>query len=286
MVLLAKDISEIDPGSENWSRLVQLLKDFGPGGPERWKGTLLVVYRGLKPLHAVDLGSGLKVKVDFRGASRLDALSAESGFPRVIALEEDALERVVGHARRDVNCYDDYFRQWGALLEGLSREWRKTIFVHPPGRRRIPFVSHKAVERSVNLLVPDGTLLLFAVTENWRTWASIILGYRDGAFWLVSSLDTLGVEELALSDGALEEAAESLRSRYSGTVRAITVERESLSRISKSRFPPGAALWEINCGGIQGLNIPLRWKLIALVVALVSSLRHGPQGGRKSGMKG
>ena len=49
--MLAKDISEIDPGSENWSRLVQLLKDFGPGGPERWKFSVRVTWKMIAWMH-------------------------------------------------------------------------------------------------------------------------------------------------------------------------------------------------------------------------------------------
>ncbi|MBU4301181.1 MAG: hypothetical protein L6427_10585 [Actinomycetia bacterium] len=272
--MLPKDILIVDLGADNWNRLLGLgkglLEALPPGeGP----GPLLVIYRGLKLLKAIDLGRGRAVNVEFYGTSRLDMLSRESGYPRVLALEENAVARVVGHAQRELEYGDDYFKQLGNFARGVAREWGRTIFTYPPrGRPLVP--SHRAFEGVFRLLVPDDTVLLFVVTEKGKAWTSAVLGYSGGDLWLLTSLDTIALEEGDLSEGALGAAADLLRSKYGGTVRVVAVEREALRRVSRSRFPAGTLLWALNTGDLRISRVPWRWKVLAFAAALARARRR------------
>lgn len=275
--MLPKDVLVVDLGSDNWSRLINFPASLkGEPGGERGPGPLLVIFRGLKCLRAIDLSCGRPVEVDWRGTSRLDALAAQAGYDAVIALEENALARVIGHAQRELNFDDDYFKQMSAYLRGFAREWRTTIFTYPSGPMRIPILPHSAIDFMVRRYIPDDTLMLLAVTDNGKAWISAVVGYRDGDFWLLTSLDTLHMEEADLSNGQLEHAAEMLSSKYGGKVRGLAIEREALERITRSRFPLGAALWSINTRELRLVNFPLRWKAFWIAATLAAtSARRG-----------
>ena len=84
--MLAHDIHVVDLGGDNWDRLMTTLTDLGNLLAPEGKGkTLLVVYRGLACLKAIDLTEQREVSVPFRGTSRLDALAAETGYDLVPA---------------------------------------------------------------------------------------------------------------------------------------------------------------------------------------------------------
>jgi len=272
--MLDKDILVVDLGADSWNRLLGLV-----GGllkalqPDDGPGPLLVIYRGLKLLKAIDLGCARPVSVEFYGTSRLDTLSHESGYPRVLALEENSLARVVGHAQRELEYEDDYIKQLGGFARGVAREWGRTIFTYPPrGRLRLP--PHRALEWAFRLLVPNDTVFLFAITEKRKAWTSIVLGYSGGDLWLLTSLDTVSLEEGNLSNGSLEAAALLLQSKYGGTVRVAAIQREALLRVSRSRFPAGAILWALNTSDLRLSRIPLRWKVLALIAALAATRRR------------
>ena len=126
-----------------------------------------------------------------------------------------------------------------------------------------PVPPYGAVDWALRLLIPDDSILLFAVSERETAWSSIVIGYGGGDFWLLTSLETVGPEEADLGDASLQEAADALGKRFGGTVRVVAVEREALLGIARSRFPAGAILWAINTGQLRLLNIPWRWKLAA-----------------------
>lgn len=276
--MLPKDFQILDLGGDNWKRLLTLFTDLFKS-VSAGAGPLLVIYRGLKLLRAIDLEKGMPVEVDWRGTSRLDALSRESGYPTIVALEETAVARILGHAQRELNYDDDYFEQLGAFLRGFSHEWKKTVFTCPPGPARIPVLSHRVIDAAARMWIPDDSLVMLVVTENGRIWTSAVLGYRAGEFWLLTSLDTIGSEEGDASDAALEAAAEALRSKYGGRARWVAIERGTLFRIVESPVPAGSILWAINARELRTSNIPLKWKLSTLALAVAASVAGGPARG-------
>jgi len=274
--MIRKDITIIDLGADNWSRLMRLPKELAPprdGDEKAMPRALLVIYRGLRVLRAIDIAERRTVEVEWLGVSRLEELSSRMGYPLVIALEETSLARVFEHAQRDLDFRDDMGYQWAGFLRGAAREWRRTIFTYPGGPSRIPVVPFGVVESVIRSLIPNNSLLLFAVTERGHVWTSAVLGYRDGDFWLLTSLDTLGMEEGDLGGGALEVAAESLSSKFGGKVRAVVVERSELERIGRSRFPLADLYWALNSGDMRRLNVPKRWKVLMFASALAATLK-------------
>ncbi|MHB8896183.1 MAG: hypothetical protein ACYC99_13540, partial [Candidatus Geothermincolia bacterium] len=138
---------------------------------------------------------------------------------------------------------------------------------------RIPLARPALIEAIVRSLVPDNTLLLFAVTERGKVWTSAVLGYRDRDFWLLTSLDTVGMEDADFRGAQAEAAACMLESKFGGRVRSIVVERSELTRIFSSRFPMGDLLWALNSGDLSLKKVPRRWKALLFAGALLGSLK-------------
>lgn len=274
--MIHKDMTIVDLGGDNWSRLMKLpgelsaLRRAGDAAPGR---ALLIVYRGLKVLKAMDALASTEVQVDWHGTSRLDLVARQTGYPFVVALEESALSRVFGHAQRELDFRADFLEQSGAFLRGAAREWRRTIFTYPAGPARVPLVPYRAVESFTRMLIPDNTVLLFAVTERGQVWASAVVGWRDGDFWLLSSLDTVGMEEGDLRDGGLEAACEKLSRRFGGRVRAVVTERSELERLARSRLPAVDILWALNTGDIRMIDVPRRCKALLSAASLAATRR-------------
>jgi len=271
--MLDKDIEVVDLGGWNWYRLAGLLAELaGPPSSREGKGPLLVFFRGLKVLKAIDVAAMRPVEIDWRGSARLDLVAESSGYPVVVALEEEAVSRIIGHAQREMDLREDYFAQWRHYLIGLKREWRRTVFSYPPGPRVLPVPPSSAIELYFRRTVPDDSLIVFAVTENSRALASVVLGYRSGSFKLVSSLDAVADEDVEIPDGSIEALARALEEKFGGTARAVAVEKEALKRILSSRFPAGAMLWAHNRFQLKTVNIPVRWKLLWFSAALAAGL--------------
>ena len=278
--MIPADIQVVDLGGENWSRLLTILGELALSRAPRREDALLVVYRGLKLLKAVDLSRGYPVKARWHGCARLELLARESGYPRIIALEESALSRIAGHAQRELDLRDDYLDQWRAFLKGLALEWRRTVFTWPPGPPLIPVPPRGTAGLLLRALVPDDTLVLLAVSEKGRAWASVALGCRDCEVHLVTSLDAVGMEGSDLSEGGLEEAARALSGEFGGRVRAAVIERDALRRAAASRFPAAAILWALNTGELRLLDFPLRWKVFWLIALTAAGLPRSTSGVR------
>jgi hypothetical protein len=105
-------------------------------------------------------------------------------------------------------------------------------------------------------------------------WASIVLGYRDSDFWLLTSLDTVNMEGADLRDGNLPLAADRLAELYGGTVRAIVIEKSLLMKASASRYPALEVLWGINSGQVLSLNLSRRFKAALLGGGLLSFFKR------------
>lgn len=273
--MLSEDVQIIDLGSENWNRLLRLFGELAltitaPGD----RGPLLLFYRGAALLRAVDLATLQTVEVDFRGPSRLDVLAVDSGYPEVFALEENAVRRVIGHAQRRIDHRDDYFLQWRLFLEGVRREWGETILTHPKRAKPFRLPPHRVIDSGLRLFMGRETLVLLLVTDRGGIWTSVILGYREGDFWLVSSLETVEMERAPASEETLKEAAERLRSKYGCPVRVIEIDRETLFRITKSSFPFGAFLLAGNSLLIKTYQVPLRWKAAAWAAMLAATIKR------------
>lgn len=275
--MIHKDITVTDLGSDNWSRLMRLPAELvadGDGIAGRAPRALLVIYRGLKVLKAIDVAERKAVEIEWQGTSRLELLARRTGYPVVIALEETALARVFEHAQRQLDHTDDMVKQWSGFLKGIAAEWRRTIFTYPAGPSRIPVLPPSVLQCAMSSLIPDNSLIVLAVTDRGTAWASVVLGWRDGDFWLVSSLDAVGMEEADLSGEAAARAVHMLEARFGGKAAAIIVERCELAKIVSSRFPLGDMLFALNSGDLRRLEVPLRWRALLLSGAVVSSLRR------------
>ena len=274
--MLAPDIRVIDLGGDNWNRLMETLAGIGKTlAPDGRGKSLLIIYRGLACLKAIDISEHREVQVAFHGTSRLDALASEYGYDFVLAVEETALLRILSRAGRTIDYREDYFAGWWKFVLAGGKEWRRTIFTYPAGPRALPVPRFRFLELALKSYVPNDTILLIAFTERWRAYTSVVLGYKDNDVHLLTSLDAIGEEDRDLSGAGLAQAAEALANKFGGRPRAISIERSALKRILNSRYPLGATLYAINSSEINRFNVPWRWNIAtALELLLLPRVRR------------
>lgn len=271
--MLSENILVEGLGEKNWFRVLSLLWEQASVS-DNGAGCLFVVYRGLRLLKAIDLATGGTVHVRFTGISSLDRLSEESGYPLVVAVEESALARICGHAQRSLAFDMDYFEQLSLFLDGFKEEWRRTVFTYPAGPSRIPLPPHRVFNAVLRLLLPDSSILLLIATEDHRVWASAALGYRDGDFWLLTSLESVGIELGCDVEGViLREAGERLSEKYGGRAMTCCAELDTLKGVRSSGFPAGALLWARNTSDILLQGFPVRISMAVLLLLCLGSLR-------------
>lgn len=261
--MLSRDITVVDLGGENMSRLFGLMTGALPLRPT---GTLVVIHRGYRVLKAIDLDRRQPVDIEFGGTARLDVLAARYGYRHVIALEETAGTRIFGHAQRGMHYQDDYLKQWYAFARGLALEWRRSIFTYPWCPRRFPLPPYGLITAALRLLMPRDTICLLAITEHDRAWASLAFGWRHGDIRLLTSLDAIDLEEGDLGGAGLHAAARALEERFGGRTRAAAIERVALERALASPHPAAALIRAHATGELRLHHFPLRWMLFWLAL--------------------
>ena len=119
--------------------------------------------RGPVPVGAVDTPAAL------------DAALAEHCVEGVVLLEHDALAAVVERATPRVMAADDYAGQWLALLHA-AREVEtegKLHFHHARKRLRLP--TPAMWRGALDVLLPEGHVILLAVWEDTELWTGCAL---------------------------------------------------------------------------------------------------------------
>lgn len=267
--MLPADDLVVNLSPEDRRRLRDIALELAPGWIRgECRGPLLVVYRGLALVNACDLGTGGSVPISWRGTSRLDRLAAESGYDRILALDESAPERVYGLALQEQGFESDYARRILGLMRGVSHEWRRTIFTCPKGPRRLRVISYGVLSRALGMLLGGDGVLLLALSERERSCASLVVGHSGGAIRLLTSLESAGLRDERLDESNLPPLLEKLEEKYRGRPSAVVIDRQAFDRIAASPFPAGSILWSYNTGAIRLEGVPLRSKAVCLAAAL------------------
>jgi hypothetical protein len=110
----------------------------------------------------------------------LDAALAEHCAEHALLLDHDALSTLVERATPRVLAADDYASQWLALLAAAREVETEGKLRFHPARHRLRLPTPAMWRRALDVLLPDGHVILFAVWEDTELWTGCAL-LRQGA---------------------------------------------------------------------------------------------------------
>jgi hypothetical protein len=165
-----------------WLRLLSLVQGKpapAPGeavvSPGR-HGTLVIV-RGPDGAARASFVTGrgpVELDTAFTPAALEQAL-ARHGAQRAIVLDHDALESVIARATPRVLASEDYASQWLSLLAAAREvEQEGKLLFHPP-RNRLRLPTPAMWRRALDVLLPEGYVILLAVWEGAELWTACAL---------------------------------------------------------------------------------------------------------------
>lgn len=219
---------------QNWWKLAM------PPNLSETLSYLLVVLDQGTPIHALKANTGAIPldEVDFRGTGKasLHGLKRKHEVDAVIVLERESLSDIAAVVDTKVRLSDDYVSQgihlWQALRESQG------IWSEPPLLDLIPPLRAQALQKTLNLLVPDkSTLAAYVIDEKeGRVHCSGIALKEEGAFTLATMHpvieDLVSERELVRNWRTnYTKVNQSLTSRLARPSISIFIEREAVARI-------------------------------------------------------
>jgi hypothetical protein len=200
--VLAADVEIAGVDGRHLAGWIDLLMPPGALGGAR-VAILFVDGSGVRKALMTSVGSIAPADVPFAGtgAAKLGALRAALGADALVAIEGDALPRLYAEIESSLRLDDDYAAQSVTMWRALKKLLGHGIFVEPRLLDILPVVGADSLQRTFDLLVPDGTSMLAYVIDDRRRecTASVIATKRGG------SVVQVGMH-LALEDAIGERA--------------------------------------------------------------------------------
>ncbi len=261
------DIADLDARHlRNWWELA-----IPPGLSQTLSYLLLVLDRGTL-IHAIRANHGAVpiAEVPFRGTSKmaLRTLKRELEVNAIFVLEREALGQLSGTVDSKINLSDDYASQGIVLWQALRA--CEGIWSDPPLLDLIPPLRAPALQKTLDLLIPDNSALVVYVIDEKRKHihCSGIALKETGAF-------TLATMHPAIADLVSErELCRDWRTNYSKINQAVTTR---LARPAISVFIEKTAVNRILTGPPEQLAREL--KLGNLVISPAPAWLQGLLGG-------
>lgn len=198
----------------------------------RWA---LVIVEDGRPVRAIVAGQGA-VATPTTADPR--ALARKLDVAAVIVLETDVLARVSAEVERQLRLDQDLVEQGLIVLRALKRHAGKGIWSEPHLLELLPAPSYDAIQRTFDLLVPDGSALLAYVIDDDRTrlHASIIATKQDGD--IAAAATHLAIADI-LPEAALardwtkqyKRVLAAVEERFARPSLGIFLERDTLERV-------------------------------------------------------
>ncbi len=178
--VLAPDLDLRDLDARHWANWYELLVPPGVLDRPRWA---LVIVADRRPVRVIVAGRGaVDAEVASLEPAGLRALAADLDVAAVIAIETDALSRLAAEVERQLRVDQDLVEQGLIVLRALKKLAGHGVWSEPHLLDLLPAPPYDAIQRTFDLLVPDGTALCAYVIEDDRSrvHASIIARKRDG----------------------------------------------------------------------------------------------------------
>lgn len=268
--MIPPDIQIVDLGALNYPRLFALLakKTTTEERKDETRGSLLLIYRGLKLLYSLDLDTLEKKEVAFAGVSRLKDIAEETGYSRIIAISDMALMRIFDRAGRNIKRDEDFLRQSAAFLDAILEEMGKTIFLYPGEKKSLFSFMSFFLKRILPMLAPREAIVFFIITDREYIWSSIAFGFRKKELSLITTLDSVVPLENAPRVDELDRMIQSISKRYDLAPRYVVIERSAAERLIWRRFNPAELLLLYNRAELRTGGFPKRWRIYFLILSL------------------
>ncbi len=163
-----------------------------PGGSRPVGALLVLLDDEERPVVCLHTHHGRQPLPDPGALSDEPALARRYRARRLFVMRQGALEEVAERLAARVGRGDDYLAQWLAVWQvlrdlseaGLFRSW-------PHGGRRIPVPTAGAVQRALDLVLPDGSVFCGVLWEHEEVWTAAVLRRRAGSVDLLAGPDLL-----------------------------------------------------------------------------------------------
>ncbi len=237
--MLARDVEIADIDGRHWDNWLRLLVPPGAIDDPRFA---MVWIDGDQVIKAVVRGQGALPldQVPFAGTSdqALEALAAELGVGALVVFQRGAIESLFAGIDSQLRAGDDYVAQGLVMLRELKALAGEGIWSHPHLLEIVPAPPFEALQRTFNLLVPDGSAMVAYVIEDDRSdvHASIIATKVDGHVDQVATHkaleDALPGTQLARGwRGQHKRVLELVEERFAKPSVAVFMERAAYYRV-------------------------------------------------------
>lgn len=240
--MLADDIAMVDIDGRHVRGWLELLLPPGLRDEPRW--ALVALDRGT-PVHALRGGRGAVELASLRfsgtGRAALRALRLRLDADVLAVIERESLARLAARAQATLALSDHYVAQSLAWLAAFRGELRSGIWIDPPLADLIPPLRSDALERTFDLLIPDGSAMVGAVIDDdRRRLTASVIAVKDRS--RLTQLSTFRAIEDALPEEAL---ARGFTTQYR---RANTLVGQRFAEVSLAVYAERAAVRRILAG--------------------------------------
>ncbi len=187
--MIAPDLALDDVDGRHWANWYTLLTPPGVLDRPRWALVILESSSPVRIGRVIVAGDGARgaldpgeVELTSLSHRHLAGLARTLGVGAVVAIEHDALARLAAEVERQLTLDQDLVAQGLVVLRALKRLAGKGVWSEPHLLDLLPAPSYEPIQRTFDLLIPDGTAMLAYVIEDDRSavHASIIAVKRGG----------------------------------------------------------------------------------------------------------
>jgi hypothetical protein len=185
--MLAEDVRFEGFDAPAWLNLLSLFAKRAPAtarddlGEPAPRGTLVVVLdEAGDPCASFITDRGAVELPRFNPATELETLCAHHGVAAAVLLRDGAIEELTERAAEPVLAAPDYVAQWLALLTVARQLEDEKLLTFWPARSRLRLPSPAVLRRTLDLLLPDEHVALFALWDGPELWTACALQRSGG----------------------------------------------------------------------------------------------------------
>ncbi|MCA9665670.1 MAG: hypothetical protein KC503_08780 [Myxococcales bacterium] len=156
----------------------------------RWRPPVVALTRAGRVLRLFRLGGGTLPRGTLRSADPEDLkrFRRKHELPFVVAVDVEALPRLYSQVQKDVRVDDDMVAQQLAMLRAVRAALDGgEVVVEPRLIGALPIPSYDILQKSFDLVLPDGRSALFYIVDGHRIWTSAIVHKEKGDVSVLTS---------------------------------------------------------------------------------------------------
>lgn len=191
----------------------------------RWEAAIgVVVVRSGAVLAAAIAGDGPldPTAIPFAGTDHgeMRALRKALQVDTLLVIEDGAIARLLSEVESNLRLSDDYAAQGVTWWRALERELGQGIHVEPRLIEIVPVVPYEALQRTFDLLIPDGTAMAaYVFADDGSAIDASIIATKSGG-----DVDRVSTHRALEADAPERRIARNWRTQYKRVLSAIEDE--------------------------------------------------------------